>query len=290
MKKLVSAFVLVLLLPLSTSASILCVPDNLATVTGDYETIFHPNIADSIGGIASPLNVLIDCTEPTLVYCLDWSAEFCYPAEYIPGPDVLSQEIIWILNNYYPVVPGMPSELSINKKRGAAVQLAIWHFSTGVDISTGGIDLAVFDAARAIIAAAQTASVPATPTTLVLTPEYSESIEPGTEVTVTATLYDQNGSPMPSVPISYTITHVGGGSGTTNGTGQFDVTWTESSSGYDVLTVTVDYTIPAGLSWVSECQSLIQAIPEDGTISEMWGETNPVGTKESSWGAIKRLY
>ncbi len=291
MKRLVSFIALaVFLLPLSASATILCVPDDLGYVIGDYETTFHPNIADSIGAVAGTFNVLLDCTTPTLVYCLNWDVDLCYPAEYTQAPDITSQEIIWILNNYYPAVPGMPSELPTEKKRGAAVQLAIWHFYTGVDISTGGIDIAVFDAARAIIAAAGAAAVPATPTSLVLTPEYMPPIAPGTEVTVTATLYDQNGAPMPGVPVSYEITHVGSGSGTTDSNGEFTVNWTETSPGYDVLTVTVDYEIPVGLKWISPgCQDLIQVVPEDGSITATWGETNPVATESSSWGRIKSM-
>jgi len=73
--------------------------------------------------------------------------------------------------------------------------------------------------------------------------------------------------------------------------GQLDVTWAESDSGYDVLTVTVDYTIPIGLMWISDgCQDLIQASPEDGSISAIWGDTDPVATEESSWGKIKSLH
>jgi len=280
-----------LLVPVAAPASTLCVPDNLGTVIGNYQTIFHPNIADSIGAVAGTFNVMIDCETWTQVYCLNWDVDLCYPAEYHQGPDYSSQEIAWILDNYYPTVPGMPSELATEKERGAAVQLAIWYFYTGVDISTGGIPLAIFDAARAIIAAAMTAPVPATPTSIVLTPTYIDPIEPGTLVTVTATVYDQNGDPMPGVPLSYDITHVGNGTGATDPSGQFEVSWTESDMGYDVLTVTVDYTIPMGLMWFNPgCQDLVQAVPEDGTISESWGESTPVGTESASWGEIKSMY
>lgn len=291
LKRLILVLVLAVLMPLSASASILCVPDDLGPVIGNYVTTFHPNIADSIGAVTGTFNVLIDCETPTEVYCLDWRVDLCYPNEYMQGPDITSHEIIWILNNYYPAVPGMPSELPTERERGAAVQLAIWHFYTGVDISTGGVAIELFDAARAIIAVAQTAAVPATPTTLVLTPMYTEPIEPGEEVTVTATVYDQNGNPMPGVPVTYDITHVGSGSGTTDPAGQLAVTWTESETGYDVLTVTVDYTIPVGLMWLSNgCQDLVQASAEDGTISGMWGDSNPVATEESSWGKIKSMH
>ncbi len=294
MKKLFLLLVsAMLLLPLTLSASVLCVPGDLSEIIGDNMTIFHPNIADSIGAIAGTLHVLLDCTTPTLVYCLEVEVELCYPAQYHQAPDIASPEIVWILNNYYPAVPGMPSELSTDVQRTAAVQLAIWHFHDGIDISTGGSDPEVFAAANAIIAAAeaQSASVPATPTTLVLTPEYTDPIDPGTEVSVTATLYDQNGAPMPGVAVDYDITHVGGGSGVTDPAGQLTVTWTESSQGYDVLTFAVDYSVPVGLVWeYPDCQALIQAASGDGSISASWGEHQPVATEESSWGSIKRMY
>ncbi|MDD3641936.1 MAG: Cys-Gln thioester bond-forming surface protein [Candidatus Krumholzibacteria bacterium] len=292
MRRLLPIFVSVaLLFPLSAFSSILCIPSDLDEIVGDNMVVFHPNLADSIGAVAGALNVLLDCTTPTLVYCLESDIEFCYPAQYEQGPDIASQEIVWILNNYYPAVPGMPSELSTDVQRSAAVQLAIWHFSDGIDITTGGSDPAVFAAANAIIAAALTATPPSTPTSLVLTPAYSTPVMPGTEVTVTATVYDQNGVAMPGVPISYTITHVGSGSGVTDSNGQFPVTWTESEIGYDVITFTVDYTIPIGLRWVFPgCQDLVQATTEDGRITAVWGENQPVSTESSSWGGIKSLY
>ena len=252
-------------------------------------TVIHPNLAGGIGAKAGTFNVLIDCTTPSLVYCVGADAELCFPAEYEQAPDITSPQIIWILNNYYPAVPGMPSELSTDVERKAAVQLAIWHFSDGIDISTGGNDPLVFAAANAIIAAAQTAAVPATPTSIVLTPPYVSPPAPGSPVTVTATVYDQNGVPMPNVPLHYAIAHVGAGDGFTDANGQFTVSWIEA--GNDVLTFTVNYTIPIGLRWTLEgCQDLIQGVTVPGRLIATWGEEQLVGTEGSTWGAIKGLY
>lgn len=278
-----------LLLPVAADASYLCTPSTANELFGDAMTVIHPNLAGGIGAKAGTFNVLIDCATPSLVYCVSVAADICFDAEYQQAPDVTSQQIIWILNNYYPAVPGMPSELSTDVQRKAAVQLAIWHFSDGIDISTGGNDAEVFAAANAIIAGAQTATVPATPTSIVLTPPFTTPPAPGTLVTVTATILDQNGVPMPNVLVNYTIVHVGGGSLMTDASGQITVSWIEV--GYDMVTFSVAYTIPIGLRWTHEgCQDLIQAATVGGTLSAIWGEEQMVDTENSTWGEIKNLY
>jgi len=291
MRRVLLAFLLTLLiLPLTASASILCVPSSLAEIRGDAMSITHPNIAGGIGAIAGTFNTYLDCATLNLVYCVQVTVDFCYPAEYVQASNVTDPHVIWILNNYSPAVPGMPSELTTEVRRKAAVQLAIWHFTDGVDISTGGSDPAVFAAANAIIAAAQMAEVPLTPTSIALSP-YTVQPAPGEEVTVTATLYDQNGGAMPSFPISWSITNDGTGSGYTDENGQITVTWFESANGNDQLIFTVDYTIPIGLRWTKPgCQDLIQGTLADGRVTATWGPELPVETENSTWGGIKNLY
>lgn len=279
------------LFPLTALASLLCIPGSVPEIVGDDMIIQHPNIDGNAQVYAGTFNVTIDCVTPTLVYCTGSTVHLCYPAQYAQGPDITSHEVVWILNNYYPAVPGMPGELSTDIQRKAAVQLALWHFSDGIDISTGGSDPTVFDAARAIIAAAQTAVVPPTPTSLVLTPVYSEPPTPGSPVTVTATVFDQNGAPMPNVPINWTITYAvpPSGSGVTDANGQFTVSWTASDC--NLLTCTVDYTIPIGLRWMhAGCQELIQGATAAGQVRATWGAECSVGTTPATWGTIKSLY
>jgi TQXA domain-containing protein len=288
MRRLLLFFVsAIFLLPVTALGSVLCVPDNVAAIVGDDMAIQHPNIDNNTQLYAGTFNVLVDCATPTLVYCTGATVRLCYPTQYAQGPDITSQEIIWILNNYYPAVPGMPSELSTDIQRKAAVQLALWHFSDGVDISTGGSDPEVFAAANTIIGEALTATVPATPTSLVLTPAYWAP-PPGSSVAVTATLYDQNNVLMTNVPVSWTIAHVGSGNGVTDGNGQVTASWTEV--GLDQITFSVDYTIPIGLRWMQPgCQEMIQGATVQGNLTKDWIEGN-VSTEHTSWGAIKTLY
>jgi TQXA domain-containing protein len=275
------------LLPLTALGSVLCIPGSVGEVVGDDMWIQHPNIDNNTQVYAGTFHVLVDCVTPSLVYCVGTNVSLCYPSQYDQGPDITSQEVVWILNNYYPAVPGMPSELSTDIQRKAAVQLALWHFSDNVDISTGGNDPAVFAAANTIIGAALTAAVPATPTTLVLTPVYWGP-PPGTPVSVTATVYDQNHAVMANVPISWTISHVGTGSGVTDANGQITANWNEVDA--DQITFTVDYTIPIGLRWMrAGCQQLIQGATVQGRLSKDWID-GAISTEHRTWGAIKTLY
>jgi TQXA domain-containing protein len=291
MRRVLIVMLIGLLSPLAAWASTLCLPANLGDIVGDDMLVSHPNLRGGQQVYAGTFNGTIDCVTPTAVYCVRSGTNLCYPAPYSQGPNISSQEIVWILNNYYPTVPAMPSELSTAVQRKAAVQLALWHFSDGVDISSGGSDTAVFDAARAIIAAAQTATVPPTPTSLVFTPPPSPSCPPpGSAVTITVTLFDQNGQPMPNVPINWTIGHQipGSGSGTTDISGQFSLSWTEV--GNDLVTLDVAYTIPVGLKWVLPgCQDLIQGAASTGHVTTSWGDC-PVGATVSAWSHVKNTY
>lgn len=271
------------LLPMAALASDLCIPSS--GIPADGQTVVHPNLAGNIW--VGTLHAYIDCTTPTLVYCTGLGVWICAPATYPQASDIASHEVIWILNNYYPAVPGMPAELTNNNDRATAVQLALWHFTDGFDISVGE-PLAVFEAARAIVAAALTAQVPPTPTTIVLTPAYFPPAM-GTPVTVTATLYDQNGNLIPNFPISWTLTNpTSSGSGMTNENGQFQVSWTWSGCG--LLSCHVYYTIPIGLHWLLPgCQELIQGRTEAGQVSAGWGD-EASGTSPATWGSIKALF
>jgi TQXA domain-containing protein len=290
---LLSVFALVLL-PFSSFASVLCVPSDQGVLVGDDLTVIHPNIDYGTHVYVGTFNVTVDCVTPTQVYCTDVAVSLCLGAQYVQAPNVEDPRIVWILNNYYPAVPGMPSELSTDPERKAAVQLAIWHFSDGCDISqngTGGsVTAAVWDAARTIIAVAQTATVPPTPTTLELSPAYSEPAL-GSTVVVTATLKDQNGAVMANVPVSWTASdeHPTSGSGVTDSNGQITASWVWE--GYGWVKFNVDYTIPIGLNWVNPgCQNLIQGLTVNGRLIAVWGDENTVPSNNTTWGNIKSLY
>jgi TQXA domain-containing protein len=257
----------------------------VGTASGGYVT--HDNLPDD-SMRAGTLEVTLDGGSETYeVYCADLGTDWCPP----PLPNDHAQEqnlppldahVVWILNNYYPHVAGQPDSGLDDDQRAAAVQLAIWHFTDDLDISSGSdpdeFPSDVFDAARAIITAAETntASVPQTPTTLTLEPSSDNNL-PGTSHMVTATLKDQNGQLLDGYVVEFEVTsgpNAGkSGSATTGsaGTGKATFTYTDTGSNggvVDTITAEVDYTIPIGLRWTrSGCQDLIMAEEAPGQVS-----------------------
>lgn len=252
--------------------------------------VFHGNLPDS-SSYAGTFKAFIDGNGPFEVYCVEMTQPLCFPECFDQGPDVTSQEIIWILENHYPTVPGAPAlPLDANKK-AAAVQLAIWHFSDGLDISVGGTPPDVFDAARDIIAAALTATVPPTPTFVTVDPS-SPICDPGDTVTVTICVNDQNNQPMDGVSVDIDITGANPGMTTvmTNALGKATYQYVGNNMGNDIITVTTSYTIPVGLTWIrSGCQTLIMgetcAGMTQAETSKMWDVGLPV--EPTTWGRVK---
>ncbi len=279
----------------SVRASVACLGGDFGSqVQGQGVTTSHPNVTGGHGLYTGSLRASIDNVTPVELYCVDIDRYLCYPTCYSQGPDVSSQQIVWILNNYYPSVPSEPASLPTTAERGAAVQLAVWHFSDGVDISSGGSPLAVFDAARAIIAAANTASVPATPSAVNLL-SGSTTHTPGQQHCVTATVLDQNNVPMSGVSVAFAVSgaNAASGGGTTDGSGQVTFCYTGTFTGDDDLTATVNYMIPVGLHWTHiDCQSLIMGTEASGTIvahqTVSWQPSTAV--EAVSWGGIKDVY
>lgn len=229
---------------------------------GEGVIVQHPNLPKGGQVWAGTLIVRLgdDAESEYEVYCIELERDWCQNASYAQGPDIDELHIVWILNNYYPHVPDEPSGLP-DSERAAAVQLAIWHFSDGLDISSGGQPDRVFDAARAIIAAAEEVSVPLVPNTLTLTPS-SATGALGEEHTVTATVEDQNGDPLPGETVSFTVTgaNTASGSDVTDSMGEATFTYQLENLGEDTITASVSYTVPVGLRWILEgCQQLIMA-------------------------------
>lgn len=279
--------ILVLTFPLTSAASVLCTADSVSEMMLYGLLVTHPELPPSGAAFAYVYTADVDCERPTMVYCVDATVPLCLGWEYEQGPDLEVGELLWIVNSYFPDVQEMPSELATFEERAAAVAMALWHFSDGLDISEpgSGLPLNVFDAARAIIALGdgQTATVPQTPTSIGFATDWNPP------VTVTATLYDQNGLPIPNVFISWEVTSGSSGSSPTNGDGQIVVSWFWVAE--DVLTLDVDYAIPVGLTWsLPGCQDLIQAVPANGHLTAIWDDEPASSTAPSSWGKLKSLY
>lgn len=278
-------------------ASEACIPVRGELAQGGEVT--HPSFENN-GTLPGPtqwagtFNALIDGNGPFELYCVDLSTKLCRNECYGQAPDLVSDEIVWILNNYYPAVPGEPSDLQDDSERARAVQLAIWHFSDGIDIVTGGMPTQIFNAARGIIAAASVRTVPRTPMELSLVASSSSS-SPGKPYTVTATLLDQGREPMPGATISFEVAGVNPAHGeiATNADGDASFSYSGTNIGTDEIRGEVLYTIPVGLRWVRDgCQTLItgEAAPGamHGSVKHNWNLSASV--EESRWGRIKALY
>lgn len=141
------------------------------TITGSGRTVETAQIVLNDPESSSPGDIL--------TYCIDLATETEIGVHYelgdwtsanVPNLDYVT----YILNNYYPVVSGMPA-LSTDAEKVAAVQGAIWYFTDQFVVPQFGYP-AQHAAIRDIVQATQTAlaggSTPAPPLpTLTITPD-----------------------------------------------------------------------------------------------------------------------
>jgi len=190
--------------------------------------------------------------------------------------------IIWILNNYYPNT-GLPDSLS-DREKGAAVQLAIWHFSNDLDLSSGTPEN-VFAAARAIVDVAASASIPQIPSTLDLAPPSSTN-PLGAQHTVTATVKDPSGSAVSGQEVTFSVAGANPSANPvsvlTDANGQSAFTYEGTNAGDDTITAATSFVVPSGAIWVGMTPSIqrlvmAQDVPRSLTQSatKRWRDVTP---------------
>lgn len=135
-------------------------------------------------------------------YCIDLQHNLEYNKDYWDESSTPS-EITYILNNYFPYKTSYTGKLSDNSE-AAAVQMAIWHFSDGVDANTISNDAAVKARVLAIIADAETNHANTTILQTLLIVPVSQSFLQGTVASFTVYAIDLNGNPLSNVSISLT--------------------------------------------------------------------------------------
>jgi len=272
---IVASMLLSYLSPLTTFAA----DGDLSVVsTGGLTTLHHPSAfktASYPNRTAVPAGTFGAKIEPDSqtihkVYCVDINHGLATNKPHTAHSNIQNKEIIWILNNYYPNT-SEPVSLNNTSRKAAAVQLAIWHFSDGIDFSTGGTEADIFNAAREIITAAQTAEVPQVPTTFELSDIPSGYV--GESRSTTASLLDQNGLPIEGKMIVFEVTGANPQTSTltTDANGEATFTYSASNGGLDTITATVNYKIPIGLRWIykEENQKIIMASePQDEYLKE----------------------
>ena len=241
-------------------------------------------------GFAGILQISIDGGPQTDAYCVDL-------LHRITVNDILPQippdypcEVVYILNNAFPTADNIAGALGDSNREAAAVQAAIWKFTDDFN-TTAPADVA--SRAGQIIAAAQNRceTVPLVPQSIDLSPASATNyLDPlqgtgDTTHTVTATLYDTGGQPIPNYPIRIVVTGAAGPQtfdGTTDGSGQFVVTYANAFvvTGSDTITASVTFTVPVGLEFkATDKQGIVLAgSPRTGTVT---------GTATKDWIAAQ---
>ncbi len=205
-------------------------------------------------------------------YCIDishwlatWSSSS--PNEYTDdGPT--NQYISYILNNYTPFV-GAPTA-----NEAAAVQIAIWHFSDGVDASTV-TNATVKNRALAIIADANANSNSGSIlSTLIFNPA-AQSIPAGQNAVFNLTAYNASFQTMPGVTVDFgsssgslnKTTAVTDATGTVN-----NIVLTQGSQNSATVTATAHHIIPQGTRYIhktrpNDQQKIVLATPVNTTVT-----------------------
>jgi len=278
MKRLYRFLAIVIILIISQSG---CVSALSATIVGaDLITVTTIGHGTKYAGIIY-ITLDGDTTQyPT--YCIDIDISTQNGNRYELDGSGADPNIIWILNNYYPNT-GLPDGLT-NTEKGAAVQLAIWHFSNGLDLSSGTPEN-VFAAARAIVEDAGSASIPQIPSTLDLAPQSSTN-PLGAQHTVTATVKDPSGSAVSGQEVTFSVAGVNPTTNpvsvVTDANGQSAFTYAGTNAGDDTITAATSFVVPSGAIWVgatSSIQRLVMAqdVPRSLTQSatKRWRDATP---------------
>lgn len=252
MKRLYRFLTIVIILIISQSG---CVSALIATIVGadliTVNTIGH-GIKD-----AGIIYITIDGdTTPYPTYCMDIDISTQNGNTYMLSGSGADPNIIWILNNCYPNTD-LPGGLS-DREKGAAVQLAIWHFSNELDLSSGTPEN-VFAAARAIVDDAGSASIPQIPSTLDLAPPSSTN-PLGAQHTVTATVKDPSGSAVSGQEVTFSVAGVNPTTSpvriATDVNGQSAFTYTGTNAGDDTIFAATSFIVPSGAIWLGVTPSI----------------------------------
>ena len=230
----------------------------------------HPNLPSS-PKFSGTINVRVD-GNTVAMYCDDMTLSTRAGLIYNSDGYITDPSLIYILHNYYPTTSN-PTPPSSTSQKAAAVQLAIWHYTNSLDISSGGTPGPIFNAARSIIASANQATI----YSLVLTPS-SATNRKGSQHTVTATLLlNQNPSSGKTITFQVQGANTATGTAVTDSNGVATFTYTGSNAGVDTITATAGVDQKGGLLWVNDggAQPLLQAVTYNPstTAQKTWVET-----------------
>lgn len=241
--------------------------------TADGKTIFYinPYTNNSVSNFAGTFKGTLN-SQSVKFYCIDLQHSLVYNQDYW-DEDATPSEITYILNNYYPYKNNYPGQLSDIDKEAAAIQMAIWHFSDGVNANTISNESTVKTRALAIIADASANHNNQAPLqTLLIIPNH-QSLLQNTPATFDVYAYDINGNPVEGVSLQLTsnLGTLNSNTGVTNANGHAGP-FTLSYNGLGTATIRVkaQVEIPQGTRYVHKTkpnkkQNLVLATPSFDT-------------------------
>jgi len=272
MKRVILFFFFLLLVQANTSFSQSGLSDAIVTGTGDgHEVTFDNPYGPGTRTVQAKIFLGTVDGNTTRFYCVDITRTISFPDSCHHDSAISSSQIVYILNNYYPYNPNPVGELSDLGKEIAATQVALWHYSDGVDASSV-TNNQIRNRALAIIA---DADANAGFTTVVTTMEIAPGMDPDAIIVRTR---DQNDDPMAVNGIQLSITEGSLSSNTENSTlptGETpDVFVINTGSG--IIYAEAQALIPQGITYTCPgSQRLVLALPVIGTLKV-----------ELDWGAL----
>ncbi|MDQ3022679.1 MAG: Cys-Gln thioester bond-forming surface protein [Bacteroidota bacterium] len=259
MKKRILFFFALVLCFTNTSFSQSGLSDAIITQTGNGATVEFANPHGS-GNSSFPARLILGTVDgdPTEFYCVDITRTISFPDSCHHDSAVADSKIVYILNNYYPFNPNPIGELSDLDKEVAATQVAIWHFSDGVNLST----VTPNDIRDRAIEIANDANTNGGNTTVFNTIEILPDANPDDFYVRTL---DENGNPIAINNIQLSITS---GSLSTNVTlttlpsGISDPVIVTGASSNSIIKAEADAIIPQGITYTCPgSQRLVLALP-----------------------------
>jgi TQXA domain-containing protein len=125
----------------------------LTTLAEGTNVTFTDPLGGSHSGFAGAVHATVDGNS-TRFYCIDLHHGVSVPSTNFNDSGYAKPQVSWILTNYFPYkAHPYAGALSNLNKEAAAIQLAIWHFTDGVDYNTI-TDVAIRDRAKEICDAA----------------------------------------------------------------------------------------------------------------------------------------
>ncbi len=270
MKKITLFFFFALLISANISFSQSGLSDAHITGTGGgTEVTFTDPHTGSSRTVNAKLIVGSVDSDPTEFYCVDITRTISFPDDCHRDSAIADPKIVYILNNYYPFNPNPIGKLTNLNNEIAATQIALWHFSDGVNANTV-TNTTIKNRALAIIADADANGVF---TTVLTTMQILPDADP--DAFYIRTL-DEDGNPIAINNIALTITQGSVSPTTVNTTlpsGNSDPVYV-SGTNSGIIAAEAMIVIPQGITYTCPgSQRLVLALPVIGLrrVTADWG-------------------